>query len=151
MAGALAVMHWATQIDAEDVELVYGCPPTATIRTNPLYSDELMKIPTNSSTCLRDENKPTVRMWLLDFDRCERIGIDEVAVEQAAQASMLNDLYYPRPLATLDHDQEVWHTFRDRYLSKSRKLLPEVMGGLLRNKSIERVVELQQQRLDRRA
>jgi hypothetical protein len=43
-----------------------------------------------------DSEKPPVGMWLLDFNRCHMISMDEKGVEQAVKAFFRNGPYYSR-------------------------------------------------------
>ena len=156
MADALAGMHWLCGIDADDVEFVLGSAPTSTDRIRPLSKREVWNLPEDSSTVAQTTNSisfkvRTVHLWLLDFDRCKEITRDIAGVEQAAQAFLRNDPYYPRPLAALTRDQSLWKTFRDRYMQKSSEFLEGTLEIGLAGKFIQRVVELQQQRLNQRA
>jgi hypothetical protein len=138
MADTLAVMHWETQIDARDVEFVLGTAPTALHHSPPSY-EELCKMPPNSRTTFEgiglNFGKREIQMWLLDFNLCDNITMDEAGVDKAVQAFLINDPYYPRPprqaqesdgekeRAHLQTDAWLWRLFRDRYLATSSKIM----------------------------
>ncbi|KAI9761002.1 MAG: hypothetical protein M1840_002156 [Geoglossum simile] len=126
MAEALAMMHWYGEMDANDVEFVLAPPRNGTrYRLSNVLGDHTM--------------------WLLDFDCCRRMSMDEKGVDQAVTAFFRNDPFYPRPY------QPLWKEFRDRYLQTSseiisgdhgdkRKRLPEMF--------IEKTEEIQQKRMN---
>ena len=65
---------------------------------------------------------------------------------------MLNDFYYPRPLATNSYDQELWEVFKEYYLRTSRAETGEQKYSLdLGGRFIERLVERERDRLIRKA
>jgi Zinc finger protein len=124
MAEALAMIHWYGEIDANGIEFVLAPPRNGTGH--------------GLSNILGDHT-----MWLLDFDCCGRMSMDEKGVDQAIAAFFGNDPYYPHP------GQPLWKGFRDRYLQTSfniisgdhddqRTQLPEMF--------IEKVEEKQQKR-----
>ena len=129
MADALAVMHWHAQIDADDVEFVLGgrlAPPV----TSSLPSAEELKTwlaNTHSDTVSQQiyPQPPGNGLWLLDFNRCHEIDMDQTGVDQAVKAFCRNDPYYPRPLTRNVKDEIVWRRFRDRYLETSAKVVGE--------------------------
>ena len=124
MADALAILHWAAKTDAQDSEIVMGGP----------------------STMVGSRGRSAgVELWLLDFNQCHRITMDEEGVATAAKAFFMNDPYFPCPPfpGQLPRDGEMWEGFKRRYLEKSEKIvdvenrrLPELMvknleaGGL---------------------
>jgi hypothetical protein len=52
-------------------------------------------------------------MWILDFDCCKNISLDEAGMEEAVIAFYKNDLFYPRPGCDDKNDQALWRVFRD--------------------------------------
>jgi hypothetical protein len=94
MAEALAMMHWHGEIDANDVEFVLAPPREST--------------GSMLSNILGDH-----AVWLLDFDCCRRMSMDEDGADRAVVAFFRNDPYLPRP------GQSIWKNFRDKYLSTS--------------------------------
>ena len=86
MAQALALMHWVGEVDGNDVEFVLAPSDNATM-----------------SNVLGDHS-----MWILDFDLCRNMSMDEDGVKQASIAFWRNDPFYPRP----GKDPELWNAFR---------------------------------------
>lgn len=112
MADALAMMHWHSKIDANDVEFVLASPRNADLTPTP---DEC------------NEWKPPFLgkhvMWMLDFDCCRSMSMDDRGVTQAVTAFFRNDPFYPRPSADGTLDQELWLLFKLRYIQTSHFIL----------------------------
>jgi hypothetical protein len=51
-------------------------------------------------------------MWILDFDCCRPILVDEADVEQAGAAFFKNDSFYPKPGTGEAADEELWMMFK---------------------------------------
>ena len=77
MAEALAIMHWICEIDGNDVEFVLAPPDPQAKGT--------------TSNCLGEHS-----VWMLDFDLCRMMTMDEWGVKQAVVAFWRNDSFYPR-------------------------------------------------------
>lgn len=58
-------------------------------------------------------------MWLLDFDLCRDITMDEAGICQATQAFRKNEPYYPRPVK----GGVMWEAFRELYLQANDERL----------------------------
>lgn len=71
MAEALAMLHWAAEVDGYGLELVLG------------------------ATRIAHETAP--QLWLLDFDLCQRMTADEHGIKQAIIAFYSNEPYFPQP------------------------------------------------------
>lgn len=97
MAEALAIMHWIGEIDGNDVEFVLAPP------------DPQAKGTTSNS--LGEHS-----VWMLDFDLCRMMTMDEWGVKQAVIAFWRNDPFYPRP----ESSHFLWKTFCDHYLLVSK-------------------------------
>ncbi|KAH7067344.1 zinc finger protein-domain-containing protein [Paraphoma chrysanthemicola] len=110
MAEALALMYWGAQVDANDVEFVLAPPREAE------HSD---------SAHFQSDFLGTHRMWILDFDCCHRLSMDEVGMKQACAAFYRNDPFFPRPGSGDTADEELWEVFRQRFLLASRRILGE--------------------------
>ena len=102
-------MHWSAGIDANDVEFVLAPPRIE-------QAPEM----TFKSDCLG-----THCMWLLDFDCCRPMGMNEEGVHQACAAFFRNDPFYPRPGTGEAADEELWVVFKQRFLESSRGILGE--------------------------
>lgn len=155
MAKALAVMHWEAKIDADDVEFVLGRSPTfsAPVRELDLAVILAMKQPTstlNMTNSAPNFCRRKVHMWLLDFNLCGSISMDEQGVDKAVKAFYKNDPYFPLPLAEASRDQQLWKTFRDQYLRASDKLLGAGPARELPNQFIKKVIAEQQARVSRK-
>mgnify|MGYP002718709102 FL=1 len=96
MAETLAMMHWISGIDGNDIEFVLA-PSSANgfKMTSTIFGEH--------------------SMWVLDFDLCRRMKMDSEGVVQAAAAFWRNDPYYPRP----EKDPSLWSVFRERYIQVS--------------------------------
>ncbi|KAF2837766.1 hypothetical protein M501DRAFT_994997 [Patellaria atrata CBS 101060] len=107
MADALAMLHWDKGIDANDVEFVLA-PPTLYTYGVPHDSDIIGKH----------------KVWLLDFDLCQDMSMDEAGVNQAVEAFFRNDPYYPRPYtSSTDELDPLWVVFKKQFLRTSEILL----------------------------
>ena len=93
MAEALAMMHWIAGIDANDVEFVLA------------PGDRVNNV-------LRRHS-----MWMLDFDLCRDITMDENGIEKAVKAFWRNHPFYPCP------GKALWDTFREQYIHASDECL----------------------------
>lgn len=111
MARALALMHRDAEIDANDVEFVIAPPPPP---PPPPRANTGSSSPAVISNVLGDHT-----MWILDFDCCRKMSMDESGVEQAVKAFLRNDPFYPRP----DCCKVLWEAFRDEYLQTSVRII----------------------------
>lgn len=182
MADALAVLHWKAQVDTRDVEFVLGGVPADDKALFPASLEELQDNSTpmlqhgqwshtSSNSSVIDFKGQRVCMWLLGFNRCQDMTMDESGVKQAVDAYFVNDPYYPRPptnlrtpqsgalpetdsateLLHLYEDEENWSIFRDRYLTPSAELLKSSVGlQNLPQVFISRVMEEQRKRFAKR-
>ncbi|KAK3939264.1 zinc finger protein-domain-containing protein [Diplogelasinospora grovesii] len=120
MADALAFLHWTARVDANDVEFVLAPargPPNATKPS-----------PGIGSIGFQSEALGTHTMWVLDFDCCRDMPMNEAGVKQAARSFLRNDPFYPRPPSSRNptaSDEKLWNTFRSRFLETSRSILRE--------------------------
>ena len=110
MADALALMHWGARIDANDVEFVLAPPREFESPSSHVFQSEYLGM-----HC----------MWILDFDCCRPLSMDEAGIEQACVAFFKNDPFYPRPGSGEDADEELWEVFKRRFLATSREILGE--------------------------
>ena len=126
LADALALMHWIAQVDANDVEFVLGSYPHHNGKglSAPFYSDFL----------------GSHALWILDFDCCHPISLNNAGISQAVSAFFRNDPFFPRPNAAADiRDQQLWTHFRDRFLNTSADLLGESSSKNLPQLFIDRL------------
>ena len=123
MADALAILHWEAKIDAEDVEFVLGSRPVAAYHEAPSLH-ELEKLDCENGTSQKQNfERRSVHMWVLDFNRCQVISMDEKGLKQAVRAFYMNDPYYPRPGSDNPKDEAVWERFSTRYLAASKRIV----------------------------
>ncbi|MCJ1439521.1 hypothetical protein MMC27_008915 [Xylographa pallens] len=124
MADALAVLHWEAKTDAEDVEFVLGSRPVAIYNEAP-SAHEIQKKDGKIIGTIKKQNfgRRSVHMWVLDFNRCQSISMDEKGLKQAVRAFYMNDPYYPRPGSDNPKDEAVWEQFSTRYLSASKRIV----------------------------
>ena len=115
MAETLAILYWKAHIDANNVEFVLAPPPTT--------SQSLA-----SSSVIKSEALGEHVVWILDFDCCKSIPLDEKGVEQAVEAFYRNDPYYLRPKSSNGEDITLWTAFKDQFLEASESFLEP--GGM---------------------
>ncbi|KAE9970123.1 hypothetical protein EG328_006476 [Venturia inaequalis] len=117
MAETLAIMHWAAQVDGNDVEFVLAPPRPTT--TDP---SEAPPTSTSISTSTSDPlGEHTI--WILDFDCCRDMPMDESGIDQAWRAFYKNDPFYPRPNRDNPEDQRLWEAFKERFMEASAIIL----------------------------
>ncbi|KAL9104813.1 MAG: hypothetical protein Q9163_000261 [Psora crenata] len=115
MAETLADLYWRAHIDANDVEFVLA-PPRGGHAIQP--QEQLGHLTTIKSHILGEHV-----VWVLDFDCCKHMPLDEIGVEQAMRAFYKNDPFYPRPGRDNIKDQILWNEFKDRFLEASGAIL----------------------------
>lgn len=116
MADALAFMHWVAEVDGNDVEFVLARP-----RNQPDISHH--QIPSEETCSKNIDILGPHTMWILDFDLCRDLALDESGIEQACKAFWGNDPWYPRPRRLATADQKLWDAFEERFLESSAKAL----------------------------
>ena len=136
MGRGLAIMHWEAKIDGEDVEFVLGCSPPIAMEPMSLSAKELESLGKPTSLTPPAFDRKVIGMWLLDFNRCNRIPVRGNTVEEsmilrrravglAISAFYKNDPYYPRPLSGDILQESLWNTFKEAYLRTSQAVLRE--------------------------
>lgn len=141
MAEALALLHWGAGIDANDVEFVLAPPRDKPVAFLPSWK---FPIPGSESGYFESRFLGTHCMWILDFDCCRRMSMDDAGVEQACTAFYKNDPPYPRPGTGDPADEEPWAVFKSRFLEASRKIWGEREGSVelgLAEKLMRRIEE----------
>ncbi|KAK5717445.1 hypothetical protein LTR17_016132 [Elasticomyces elasticus] len=133
MAKATAFMHWRMKSDARDIEFVpqfdalreetslKPAESSAPARTN-LASRRDVPAPF-SERAVQEFQDPTIALWMLDFNQVRVIEDPMVRIEQAVEAFLINDPYYPKPLPDNPADERLWTVFRDAYLTSSNIML----------------------------
>lgn len=122
VAGALATMHWAARVDGRGVEFVLGSVPP------PPAGPAARRLQPGSDTEALVQQRAAVCLWLLDFDQCGGMSMDDKGVERAVEAFCGNDPYYPRPVVDGGEDGDgkdarLWKGFCARYLEISDRIL----------------------------
>ena len=132
MADALAVLHWHTNIDAMDIEIVLGSSPQNDQndrRRIPIEKLVTATIPTSTFEYLTNSDpnfaERVASLWLLDIDACTVISIDGAGVNKACKAFVETDLYCPRPHSSDSFAQQLWNSFGNRYITTSKKILDQ--------------------------
>ncbi|TID20755.1 gb [Venturia nashicola] len=115
MADSLAMMHWLAKVDANDVEFVLASPRLG----DPLEA-------TFTSVTLEQH-----ALWILDFDCCNSMSMDETGVDQAVAAFFKNDPFYPRPGSENTHDQEMWKIFGRDFSKRGLRCLGTTTASLI--------------------
>ncbi|KAK6844695.1 hypothetical protein PG995_014805 [Apiospora arundinis] len=105
MAKALAFLYWVAKIDANDIEIVLAPPSHNSTDGAQFMSDFL----------------GSHSLWILDFDCCRPMSLDEAGVERAAWAFLRNDPFYPRPGRT--NNRGLWEQFRTVFIESSKLLV----------------------------
>lgn len=136
MADALAFMHWVARVDGNDVEYVLGrprSPPSICCQHHQKSSQDAY--PHNTRIL------GAHTMWILDFDMCRDLTLDESGVEQACNAFWGNDSWYPLPGRSVEADQKLWDLFEHRFLESSAKSLGTRSGriGVLPSLLMEKI------------
>ena len=115
-----------------------------------------------------------IDVWVLDFNQCAEISMDEDGCVKAAAAFRDNDPYDPRPVCSVSserpgsirvsksiptstpskrlQDEELWKFFEERYLEYSRKVMDKAgesnsyeLPGIF----VRKVVEIGNDRFDK--
>lgn len=116
MAETLAILYWEAHIDANDVEFVLAPPPK-------INRSKRFEGPLAHDTVIKSHSLGEHVVWILDFDCCKPLPLDEKGVDQAVTAFYKNDPFYPRPKRGDLGDQRLWTVFKDRFLETSESIL----------------------------
>ncbi|KAL7908074.1 zinc finger domain-containing protein [Trichoderma velutinum] len=116
MADALAFLHWVAKVDAGDIEFVLARPRS---QSDTASSEAQLDGRRSSNTNILGPHA----MWILDFDLCKDLTLDEKGVEQASKTFWGNDPYYPRPGSLNTENQRLWTIFEERFMAASAKVL----------------------------
>ncbi|KAF9871061.1 hypothetical protein CkaCkLH20_11478 [Colletotrichum karsti] len=123
MADALAFLYWTAKVDANDVEFALAQHRESAFETNQPVAPSL------GITSFYSEAFGSHSMWILDFDCCREMTMDEAGIRQACRSFWRNDPYYPRPSRPGSNgdpeDQRLWGVFQDRFLETSDRLLQD--------------------------
>ena len=126
IANTLAVIHFHAELDARDVEFVLGTAPSFSHSQLPPAAELLRGSPNSGTAPIGtgiNSGKRWIHLWVLDFNECGPITMDEEGMEIAADAFYQNAPYCPRPPkagimsnAQMDY---LWAVFRQSYLKSS--------------------------------
>ena len=119
MAETLAHLYWEANVDGNDVEFVLAPPRKDDV--------DQLGVPSHHNSTIKGENLGDHVVWILDFDCCRTMTLDEKGVEQAVAAFYRNDPYFPRPGRDNGADQMLWKEFKKRFLEASSAILGQ--GG----------------------
>lgn len=125
MADALAFMHWIARVDGNDVEFVLARPRSPPNVCCPYHQKSSQDAHPHNTGILGPHT-----MWILDFDLCRDLTLDESGIEQACNAFWGNDPWYPRPGRLATADQKLWETFEHRFLESSARALGTRSGQI---------------------
>ncbi|OIW23785.1 hypothetical protein CONLIGDRAFT_686019 [Coniochaeta ligniaria NRRL 30616] len=138
MADTLAFLHWSAKVDANDVEFVLARCRT---QTQPEAASE--SHPGFGSREFTSGAIGPHAMWILDFDCCGQLTMDEAGVEQAAKCFWRNDPFYPKPGSSSPDGDRLWEVFKARFLRASQEILQaedtavQRLPGRLMNRIVE--------------
>lgn len=116
MADALAFLHWVAKVDGNDVEFVLAQPRRQSDTAS--TQDQLDERCPNNTNILGPH-----ALWILDFDLCRDLTLDEKGIEQATKAFWRNDPFYPRPGSSNTENQRLWTIFEERFMVSSAEVL----------------------------
>lgn len=142
IALGLAVGHWEAQHDMTDAEFVIAgrCSrPTSASRAHVIPVDDAYDEKgrhLGNRTILPDTQKQqqqrhglpaNTQMWLVDFDKCNRVRVWDDALAKDIRTLALgicaNDPYYPGPLPDTRLGWDLYVTFTETYIQAGRHLL----------------------------
>ncbi|KAK1540369.1 hypothetical protein CPAR01_06358 [Colletotrichum paranaense] len=133
MAHDLGVMHWVAKIDGNDVEFVIGSFPVAeqVVRTDYRLVDILALKPMTSTHELLTHKLPdfgrrVTSLWMIDFDDCHDITMDDAGIDKAVKAFIETNHYCPRPNSGGDYIETMWKDFSSMYLSFSSTIMTKL-------------------------
>ncbi|KAK0704641.1 zinc finger protein-domain-containing protein [Lasiosphaeris hirsuta] len=138
MADALSFLHWSAEVDANDVEFVLG-----RCRTQTQSETVSQPRPGIGSRGFPPGVLGPHAMWILDFDCCGQLTINEAGVEQAAKCFWRNDPFYPKPGSGSPQGDDLWEVFRARFLRVSEEMLQgedkalQQLPGMLMDRIVE--------------
>ena len=115
MAETLAYLYWKASVDANDVEFVLAPPREG--HTNRLGADSAQ------SSTVESVKLGEHVVWILDFDCCRHMPLNEKGVKQAVAAFYGNDPYYRRPGRDNSMDQALGKEFKHRFIEASEAIL----------------------------
>ena len=134
MAGAMALIHFAANIDGRDVEFVLGSKvePTETVGWED-FEGMAPRTDTMASAAIVEPGplqfgRRRVEMFVLDFNQCREIERNREGMETAAEAFVINDPYCPRPHHADEDAQKLWGEFCRIYRQTAIKIAGSELG-----------------------
>ncbi|UKZ59264.1 uncharacterized protein TrAtP1_000583 [Trichoderma atroviride] len=99
----------------------------------------------NSPNIIHSDVLGPLAIWILDFDCCNDMTLDDGGIENACRCFWRNDPFYPRPGSSNVFDQKLWEDFRDRFLATSERILKDEVATIkqLPGRLIERIIQTQ--------
>lgn len=130
MAHALAVLHWHTKVDGKDIEFVLGSSPVEdqAVRAD-ISLNNLLTLKPQTSTYEQtthskgDFTKRITSLWVLDFDDCGNITMDQSGVDKAVKAFLETNFYCPKPNTGDEYTERLWKAFSEKHLNFSQVIL----------------------------
>lgn len=137
LALGLAVGHWVAQHDMTDVEFVIAGrhkPAIAESRAQAVPLDDYDRAWQQRNRNMVPESQrkqhglpADTQMWLVDFDKCNRVRVwdDTLAqdIRKLALGICANDPYYPSPLPDTRLGWDIYLTFTRTYIDAGCHLL----------------------------
>ncbi|KAI1206414.1 zinc finger protein-domain-containing protein [Annulohypoxylon truncatum] len=121
---ALAVMHWAANVDGWGVQFVLG---SSNEPLPPSYLEvEEMEPSTYTgpkSRVIEHFFRGRTMLWMLNFDQVQPITMDAAGVSQAVDAAVFGDAFLPRRYSRGPIEKRVWENFRNQYIETSNFIL----------------------------
>lgn len=137
MAICLSEMHWKVHVDAAGVEFVLGTAPERVA----IKAVKIQNLPPRTSTeALLRSKRRSAHLWLLDFNQCREITLDDRGVSQAINAYWQNDPYYPRPCPPAHLDRALWDLFSKVYIEHSDRIATDMKVSVLARRIINGLV-----------
>ena len=127
MAVGMAALHFAAEIDGADCEFVLGglnAGDEEQIERQQAQQPSSAPTAVQRLSLLPNETK----IYILDFDKCSRIRMDDDGVKRAAAAIKSNGPHFPMPPsklpnATDEWDEGMWLFFRVSYITAGTGIL----------------------------
>lgn len=129
MAGALAILHWHKKVDGMDIEFVLGSSPTDhNAARRALDLRKIESLAPGTSTYEHTTNntpnfkKRSIILWMIDFDACSTIPMNDAGVRQAVKGFLETEPFYPRPYTGDEYAESLWRIFSQSYVETGQKI-----------------------------
>ncbi|ORY55842.1 zinc finger protein-domain-containing protein, partial [Pseudomassariella vexata] len=100
MAKGLAFLNFGAQYDGKNIDWAIACP--------------------RASSCHPEFDHT---LWMLDFNNCQPMSMNEAGVWKVAKAFWHNKPYYPRPGKGRADDEKLWQLFRKTYVDAAQEII----------------------------